>query len=163
MTLLTRANVGIVAGHDQVGTREYHHTQEFRYRRGIEICCFPTIFDCLNPLSPKGFREDGTMMVETIADLETRYPWIVRWENLMKSFEPYRNDQLRLAAQLDAPPNAIYRNSKYASKNPGKWMTTDDITNPELIAAWQLSCPACGGKKAKVNGCNNLRHEVYNA
>jgi Zn finger protein HypA/HybF involved in hydrogenase expression len=100
-------------------------------------------------------------MMDTISALRQRFPYIVKWEARMGSFDYYVNDQLLCAATDSAPENAIFKNSEFSRERPGEWSTTDDITNPVIILEWQLPCPQCGGKRAKVKGCTNTRHEVY--
>jgi hypothetical protein len=103
---------------------------------------------------------------ETYKTLAQRFPYIVMWEQRMGSFQYYRDAQLLRAAKENAPSNAIYFQNGVVEHpvgvfKPRGWQTTDDISNPEIVLDWQLSCVECGGKRARIKGCTNSRHDLY--
>lgn len=88
------------------------------------------------------------------AELWREFPYIVLWGKHLQSFDYYITEQCLEAKSDGAPHNAF-------QKRDGRWITTDEITVPEVILAWQLSCTNCGGTHAKPLGCNDFRHDVY--
>ena len=57
-------------------------------------------------------------------NLSEKYPFIVKWGQMMGSFPYYINNQLELAEETRAPENATF----YDEGN-NVWNTTDGITN----------------------------------
>lgn len=57
------------------------------------------------------------------------YKYIEAWGVYMRSFNHYIRGEQAIAASLNAPLNAIYRDSE------GKWLTFDEITNVQTKAA----------------------------
>lgn len=62
------------------------------------------------------------------------YDWIVHWGRYLGSGEDYIQDQCDLAAQDQAPKNAIF-------KREDGWHTTGDITNSRTRVVLDLDTP----------------------
>jgi len=61
----------------------------------------------------------------TIQELAERYPYIVQWERMIKSFTYYMDAQLREAWKTDAPREAIYE------RQDGEWVTVNEVEDQE--------------------------------
>ena len=76
-------------------------------------------------------------------NLREKYPYIVKWGQMMGSYDYYIDNQCSKADSENAPGNAIYRrNDNFGEiSNPG-WETTDHITNEGTRL--QLGLPPIG-------------------
>lgn len=78
-----------------------------------------------------------------------KYPFIIKWHLRQGSLVTYINLLVQEAEKDKAPANSIFY-STYEKR----WMTTDDISNPEIRKAWNLPV-LTETLKAKVIGVTN--------
>lgn len=65
-------------------------------------------------------------------DLKKQFPFIFKWGQRMGSFEPYMEGVALEAKRLHLPANTVYIRE-------GKAVTTDDISNDDIIQEWGLA------------------------
>lgn len=87
--------------------------------------CFASSLLTPNLTSPAGLSTSDDMKIKIEGSQHrNRYPFIVRWGQLLGSYPYYVDQQCDEAAADNAPENAVYK------RDDGAWQTTDAIVNP---------------------------------
>ena len=69
------------------------------------------------------------------------YPYIRKWGKMVGSMKYYIDQEVERARQENAPQNAVYRGSEYSPEQKGRWITIDEVTNPDTFVKMGLPIP----------------------